>query len=204
MFVSIATVSYAQSAAVELPKKDRSFFSNPEKRTPCIIGDDINQDNFRVLRGNYIMLKHDNEKLNYLTAELRCFSKGDIVEYSIYFVLRSLYQPTNMKKGDTILLKTFDGDITETTLDYVSEKYDPFINSVTYTSTDQYWVTFSIVLDDAVINTLLNGVSKIRLQVYQDIADFNLKKDNISQFILDEYNQMEQALIKKRNFKEGF
>ena len=61
MFVSIATVSYAQSAAVELPKKDRSFFSNPEKRTPCIIGDDINQDNFRVLRGNYIMLKHDNE-----------------------------------------------------------------------------------------------------------------------------------------------
>ena len=109
-----------------------------------------------------------------------------------------------MKKGDTILLKTFDGDITETTLDYVSEKYDPFINSVTYTSTDQYWVTFSIVLDDAVINTLLNGVSKIRLQVYQDIADFNLKKDNISQFILDEYNQMEQALIKKRDFKEGF
>ena len=52
--------------------------------------------------------------------------------------------------------------------------------------------------------SLKKGFKKIRFEVNDNIYDVEPRKDNVSKFIIDEYNLIKEAFKTKRTFTDDF
>lgn len=172
-----------------------------QKIEPKIVSDKIDADGFRSIicsRRSACVEK----KTNSIGMGLSVLSKGDSICYYINFGIAS-ERKLGVNKNSPLLIKFGDGSVYTGAMEYSDEDaigtiilYNPIVKL--------YQITVQSVLADDIIDGLKYGVSKIRVEVNNDIYDVNIKEDNLSQFLLTEYDLLKNALSVKRSFGEGF
>ena len=71
----------------------------------------------------------------------------------------------------------------------------------TYTT---YILNFSATINEENFEQLQMGVSKIRVEVNHTPYDVILKNDNLSKFLIDEYNLINNSLMESKTFYDDF
>lgn len=205
LLFTAVSVSWAQNEAETPPKVESNLFGNPYKRTPLIVKDRISSNGVRFIWGNYnyARIGGNDKTKNLMVRVFATQLKDSIVNFYLRLGIRSADERIKVKQGSPVLFKLSDDSIVEK--HSLSEADD--IGTVTsimghvYT---EYYIYVDISLDGELINSIKKGLKKIRVEVNRDIYDVELKSDNISKFIIDEYMMIRKALHKKRDFREDF
>lgn len=174
---------------------------NPKKTKAEIISDKVNSDGFRYILGSERATSVDYDT-HYLLVSLGAYEKGDVQGYFLHWRYVWNVEP-RIKEGSPVLLKLGDNSRIELTIDNV---YIPLPNiTVVYNTTIKtynasFWT--NIAAED--IDKLEKGLTKIRVEIDNAPFDVVLKKDNISQFLIDEYNLIKEQLKEKKTFYDDF
>ena len=188
--------------------------SNPQKREVEIKTDEIDAEGTRRIicsqRVTYLKQKFIGKTEGNAVAMNLSATKREGEQPNIYLWINvwdfktSLCikenSPVLFKLGDDSILRTYvitgdEDNIGKTNFIYVNEYSRP---------TTMYEVYCAIKVDNEMIEAFKMGLKKIRLEVNNDIYDVNLKKDNISKFLLQEYEMIKAAFNTERSFEEGF
>lgn len=204
LFVLVSAVYVkAQDAATVPPKLVNSFFGNTNKRTPCILDDKISADGRRFLWGNYRSMKHTFDNKWAFFVGLLAIEKDESKLFQLRFFRTFTDVKPMVKDKSPVLFKFADGSVIETMISGDAEgKYE--CRDIMGHLVDTYELNFYVDLTQDIVDGLKKGFSKMRFELNNDIYDVEMKSDNISDFILQEYLLMQEALSKKRDFKEGF
>ena len=186
-----------------------SVFSNPQKYKAKIIEDKISNDGWRYIqcmyRCSYIGTStSENSVFAYV-----CGMQSDSIEYiNIGFIITSHDNPIRVKKNSPVLFKFGDNTVFESKSLNNSEDIIPNVRSAvvmgSVITVKDYKIHVFIPLTDELIVQLGKGLKKLRFELNGDIYDVSPRKDNLSQFIIDEYNLIKEALKEKRSFRDDF
>lgn len=127
----------------------------------------------------------------------------DEEKYLINFIITKANQPIKVKQESPILIKLGDDSVLTKTVFY-SHEFIPKVSSLLGVTATIYTTNFCVDFTEEEILLLEKGVKKFRLEVNNDKWDVEMKKDNISQFLLDEYKLIKESLSKDKNFTDDF
>lgn len=198
---------FAQSESIETPAKALSnFFKDWTKAKPEITRDDVSGKGVRWVWSSHRISKVSSKAgTNYVGVEIagRSFKNGAEPEFLLYFRFHDT-KSLKVEKNDPILFKfcddsVYEGVFTDDREDYLGTPFT-FGGHVVMT----YDIYPSMVIDEAFLNSLKKGLTKMRFEINDTAYDVVLKKDNLSQFILDSYELVKQRLSEKKDFRDGF
>lgn len=218
-FISILLLISAITVAAQPPVDNLNKMNmNPQKIKPGILSDKINSQGERIVYGKaqFMANKPDED------AETIGFGFGKPIPTSITtqtFFKSGCYGITinmvRMKKRSVpddakVLIKTSSGTIIETNVLEGCEAEETFYPVVNISMTTQkydeprYKMFCHIKLDQDQFTLIKEeGIQKFRIQTDIDYYDIELKKDNVSQFYVNEFLEIEK-LTKTGDFKDGF
>lgn len=140
---------------------------------------------------------------NDILVNLKAFANENDTVYKINCRLVSSKFEPNMKENSPMLLKLGDGTRLQLNVDFVYLPL-PHIMVMYGVTIRTYTLYFSAKISREEIGLLTAGLSKIRLEVNHAPFDVELKKDNISQFLIDEYNLINDCLKESKTFYDDF
>ncbi len=108
-----------------------------------------------------------------------------------------------IKEDTPALLKLGDDSRLELTINNVYIPL-PSISVVYYSTIKTYSASFWTDISEEDIVKLEKGLKKIRVEIDNAPFDVVLKKDNISPFLLEEYNLIKEQLKEKKTFYDDF
>ena len=152
-----------------------SVFSNPQRYIQC------------MYRCSYIGTStSENSVFAYV-----CGMQSDSIEYiNIGFIITSHDNPIRVKKNSPVLFKFGDNTVFESKSLNNSEDIIPNVRSAVVMGS-------VITVKDYKIHVFIPLTDEL-------IYDVSPRKDNLSQFIIDEYNLIKEALKEKRSFRDDF
>lgn len=120
--------------------------------------------------------------------------------YNVLFTF-SKDKPLVIKKGTKGLFKLADDSIVEVTC--ASDSEDRVGKYMGYHVT-LYTAHFTVDLDNELLQEFSKGISKMGFAVNEERLDYPLKKDNISDFILQSFMIVREEARKNAKFEDGF
>lgn len=140
---------------------------------------------------------------NGLNIGLEAFVSETDTTYKISCkIVSSKFEP-NMEEGSPALFKLRDGTLLELRVDFVYQPL-PQIMAMFGTTYTTYILNFSATINEENFEQLQMGVSKIRVEVNHTPYDVILKNDNLSKFLIDEYNLINNSLMESKTFYDDF
>lgn len=205
----ISNFSFSQDEAKKPPVSENvGLFANPQKAKPAIMKDKISSDGCRWIWGSSRCSYSNSIKGNIMHISVLGIQKEDTTEFRICSRLHSTDGNIHVKIDSPILLKFGDDTMLETKSLNNAEDIIPKVYTTSalgsHVTSTIYTIYVLIPLTDELLYSLNNGLKKVRFEVNNDIYDITLKKDNLSQFILEEYGLIKEAFEKKRSFKDDF
>ena len=200
---------WAQSDSTETKKpkysvqgeKSGTLPWNPQKTKAKIVSDKVNSDGFRHILGAERATSVEYNT-HYLLVSLGAYDTGSEHRYFLMWRYNWDVEPT-IKEGSPVLLKLGDNSRIELTIDNVYVPL-PDIMVVYHTTIKIYKASFWTEISAEDIENLAKGLTKIRVEINSAPFDVMLKKDNISQFLIEEYNLIKEQLKKKKSFYDDF
>lgn len=190
---------------------------NPQKIKPGILSDKTDTQNQRIIYGKAQMVNNlpdeDAEKIIMgkpipTAITTQAFYKNE--QYGITINMVRMKKRAILSEAP-VLIKTQNGTVIETkTLEGSNpeETYQTVVNISMTTknySEPRYKMYCHIILTPSMIDQIENeGISKLRIQTDQDYYDIELKKDNLSQFYIEELHMIAEALTTSKGFRDGF
>lgn len=139
---------------------------------------------------NKIVTRHNKERVPLIKETF--YNICYLIPVSLLMLILSLFM--NLNYGKQVGFEIVNSYIN------ISISYHRLIYSVFYT----YDIYAYIELTDELIDGLKKGFKKIRFEVNDNIYDVEPRKDNVSKFIIDEYNLIKEAFKTKRTFTDDF
>ena len=87
---------------------------------------------------------------------------------------------------------------------YANDDLLPIVRSAMGVTVTLYPAIISFDVTDEQMQELSKGIKKVRYEVNNNVEDLTLKKDNISAFLVEEYNYLKEIMSKERHFDDGF
>lgn len=209
MCCSISSRAQTDSTKVKKPKftvrenKPDALVWDKRKTKAKILSDDVNSDGLRHITTSERTTMSSSEDKAFIVS-LRAFeSESDGVRYCLEWkYVRSGVEP-NIKEGSPVLLKLGNDSILSLSINDVYTPI-PYITVVYYSTIKLYTTYFFTYISEEELTLLGNGVKKVRAEIDNAPFDVVLKKDNISQFILEEYGLIKELLKEKKSFYDDF
>lgn len=175
--------------------------SNMFRKDKAEIWDDaIDSEGNRIINCSLRLTKSIKHEIS---LGLCATKKTDQEKYAINFIISKANQPINVKQGSSILIKLGDDSVLTKTVSY-SREFPPKFSTMFSVTTKIYTINFGVDFTEDEIESLEKGIKKFRFEVNNDRWDVEMKKDNISQFLLDEYKLVKESLSKEKNFSDDF
>lgn len=179
---------------------------NPLKNKAAIEKDEVSADGMRQITGtNRALNIVKSEKYGSILVNLEASQRDSIFVFYLRFYVDNIDKPLYIADGSPILIKGNDGKVLNLNFAHGSE--DKLGNVERWGSLilTRYIIYPRLELTNDVVTQLRSGgISKIRIELNGDICDIELKKDNISQFIYDEFLLLRNAIKTKRSFYDNF
>ena len=202
----LALTSFAQDEAQTPVQALQDLFSNPQKRKPKIAKDKVASDGTRWVWGDYrysyVGSSTKQKSVRMMVVGTQSESLG--VNYMVCFAIHEADTPLSIKKDSPILIKFGDDSILQTKSLFHDEDKVGYLHTLPHSTFYTYDVYAYIPITDELLTGLQKGFKKIRFEVNDDIYDIEPKKDNVSEFILEEYKLIKDALQTKRSFADDF
>lgn len=183
---------------------------NPMKNKPAIVSDAINSEGYRVVTAqnraiNKVLDDREENAIGSVLVYPYALQKDDYTVYKLALLMDKVNRPISVDSGTPVLLKTKSGEVYELAIDNGdSDNLGKVERYMSYVYT-RYKITPTIVITPEIVQRIKDeGITKIRFELNGDICDVNFKKDNISQFIYDEFILIQEALKSKRSFSDDF
>lgn len=206
LFLPIALNSIAQDDAMTPVQAIQDLFSNPQKRKPKIAKDKIAADGSRWVWGDYrysyVGSSTKQKSVRMMVVGTQSESIG--TNYMVCFAIHEADTPLSIKKDSPVLIKFGDDSVLQTKNLFHDEDKVGVLHTLTYSTFYTYDVYAYIPITEELINGLKKGFKKIRFEVNDNIYDVEPKKDNVSEFILEEYELIKNAIQTKRTFTDDF
>ena len=206
IFLPLALTSFAQEAAETPVQVLQDMFSNPQKRKPKIAKDKIASDGTRWVWGDYrysyIGSSTKQKSVRMMVVGTQSESLG--TNYMVCFGIHEADTPLEIKKDSPVLIKFGDDSVLQTKNLFHDDDKIGFLHTLTYSHFYTYDIYAYVPITDELLQGLQKGFKKIRFEVNDDLYDIEPKKDNVSEFILEEYNLIKEAIQTKRSFTEDF
>lgn len=180
-------------------------FWYPKKTQVGIYKDNVNSKGHRFILTSGRTL---DKPSSLLTCQAYLGSISSEHMNPIYELSFNLYLLSNDKlsveKDSPILIKLSDGEILR--LKVLSDAEDLFGYSyfITNSLVTSYSAVVSAEINDEVMNKIKIGISKIRFEVNNEPVDIILHKDNISNFLYQNYELLKEQVKLKKNYEDGF
>lgn len=205
-FFPLALTSFAQEAAETPVQVLQDMFSNPQKRKPKIAKDKIASDGTRWVWGDYrysyVGASTKQKSVRIMVVGTQSESLG--TNYMVCFAIHEADTPLTIKKDSPVLVKFGDDSVLQTKNLFHDEDKVGFLHTLTYSTFYTYDIYAYIPITDELLEGLQKGFKKIRFEVNDNIYDIEPKKDNVSDFILEEYKLIKDAIQTKRSFTDDF
>lgn len=209
MCCSISSRAQTDSTEVKKPKftvrenKPDALVWDKRKTKAKILSDDVNSDGLRHITTSERTTMSSSEDKAFIVS-LRAFeSESDGVRYCLEWkYVRSGVEP-NIKEGSPVLLKLGNDSILNLNINNVYTPF-PYISAVYYSTIKIYTTYFHTYIREEDLKLLEKGLKKIRTEIDNAPFDVVLKKDNISQFLLEEYNLIKEQMKEKKTFYDDF
>lgn len=174
---------------------------NPKKTKAKIYSDKVNSDGFRHILGTERATSVENNT-HYLLVSLGAYDTGNEHKFYLHWRYWWSVEPS-FKEGSPVLLKLGDNSRIELKINnfYVPL---PIVTVVYYSTIKTYTAYFWTEIAEEDIEKLAKGLTKIRVEINNAPFDVVLNKDNISQFLLEEYNLIKEQLKEKKTFYDDF
>lgn len=174
---------------------------NPKKTKAKIYSDKVNSDGFRHILGTE-RATSVNLDTHYLLVSLGAYDTGNEHRFYLHWTYWWDVEPS-FKEGSPVLLKLGDNSRIELKINsfYIPL---PIVTVVSYSTIKTYTANFWTEIAEEDIEKLAKGLTKIRVEINNEPFDVVLKKDNISQFLLEEYNLIKEQLNAKKTFYDDF
>lgn len=205
LFITLSSIVYAQNDVTTPPKALKEFFSNPQKRKASIAKDAISSDGVRWIWGDYrYSFIGTSTKEKSVRIMVLGMQKDTIITYQVCLGIHAADTKLRIEKDSPVLIKFGDNSIYKTKNLFFDEDNVGEAHTLTYSVFYTYDIYAYIELTDELLDGLKKGFKKIRFEVNGDIYDVEPRKDNVSQFIIDEYNLIKEAFNTKRSFTDDF
>lgn len=199
------SLMFAQGDVVSPPSVLKDIFSNPQKRKPAIVKDKISSDGTRWVWGDYrysyVGTSTKEKSVRIMVLGLQTNGEDN---FRVCFGIHAADTKLKVQKDSPVLIKFGDDSVYNTKSLYSDEDNVGEAHVLRYSTFYTYDIYVYIDLTDELLSNLSKGFKKIRFEINNDIYDVEPRKDNVSQFIIEEYSLINQALEKKRDFKEDF
>lgn len=202
----LALTSYAQEEAESPVQVLQDVFSNPQKRKPKIAKDKIASDGTRWVWGDYrySYVGSSTKQKSVRMMVVGTQRKDLTINYMICFGIHEADTPLTIKEGSPVLVKFGDDSVLQTKNLFHDEDKVGLLHTLTYSHFYTYDIYAYVPITDELLDGLQKGFKKIRFEVNDDIYDIEPKKDNVSEFILEEYKLIKDAIQTKRTFTDDF
>lgn len=205
VFMLLSLMAHAQNSAITPPKAIKELFSNPQKRKASIAKDEISSDGLRWIWGDYrYSFIGTSTKERSLRIMVLGIQRDSIITYQICFGIHEADTKLRIEKDSPVLIKFGDDSVYKTKNLFYDEDTVGESHVLTYSVFYTYDIYAYIELTDELIDGLKKGFKKIRFEVNDNIYDVEPRKDNVSKFIIDEYNLIKEAFKTKRTFTDDF
>lgn len=175
---------------------------DPKNVSPGISVDKVDSNGFRVILGNS-RTTSVKSRGNSVGVAVDAYHKGDSTIVYLHFRF-SGFQPLKVEQNSSVLMKYVDDTVYQGRIANGGEDIVGQVLTLYPVKYVLYQVSADIILDDSMFNHIKSGIKKFRFEVNGNIYDVELKDDNISSFIAEEYNLINQSLSNERDFIEGF
>lgn len=197
---------YMLSVHAQLTQKaiDQMFKTtwNPQKNKVGIWDDAVNSDGFRQVCGVHRVTNSTTPKSD-LFIGMVALGKGDDVVYRVnFFTWRNF--AIHVKEDSPFLIKLGDDSRMDCVVTYANDDLLPIVRSAMGVTVTLYPAIISFDVTDEQMQELSKGIKKVRYEVNNNVEDLTLKKDNISAFLVEEYNYLKEIMSKERHFDDGF
>lgn len=176
---------------------------NEFKIQSSIIDDRINESSERVVCSSFRKLKAEAPEPIGLSMGFVGMVVRDSVRINLNFFLQRSIKSINVPEGTYVLIKLSDGSVLKKYVEYSYEPM-PVVTSLLGQVFNMYYRNIAVNLTQEELHLLLQGFSKVRLEVNSNIFDYNIKKNNIIDFLAESYNLVSSRLLKKRSFDDDF
>ena len=183
-------------------KKINQFRWNPQKTKAEIWEDAVNSTGFRQIECSFrVTANKDYEKVAHVG--LSAFSVKDSTEFHLNFIITKEYK-VSVREGSPVLIKFGDDSRLNLTVHHERNDYIGTTMNALGKYITTYDVVFSCIVAPADIERMKLGMKKIRVELNNNVYDIDLTKDNLSAFLVEEYNLINEALGTVRNFDDDF
>lgn len=201
--LALSGIVHAQNIHTPPEIKVESIYTNPQKRKPSIAKDGKDSLGIRYIWGvsrlSYVGMNPDK---NHLHVSLMGKVQAEGISYHIVFTAINNDVPIRTQNGTAVLLKYSDGTIMESKNEYDGETRITLMQGFG-SNYNRYDVTIIAPVSESDIHRMQIGLSKIRVIIDGSNYDVTLKKDNISSFLLQEYDMIkERAGIDNHNYDD--
>lgn len=206
LFLPLALTSYAQNEAETPVQAIQDLFSNPQKRKSKIAKDKIAADGSRWVWGDYrysyVGSSTQQKSVRMMVVGTQSESIG--TNYMVCFGIHEADIKLTIEKDSPVLIKFGDDSVLQTKNLFYDEDLVGEPHVLTYSTFYTYDIYAYIPVTEELLAGLQKGFKKIRFEVNGDIYDVEPKKDNVSEFILEEYKLIKEAIQTKRSFTDDF
>ena len=192
--VSVSAKSQISQAGWD---KGTKFFRSMR---PSIVDDAVNEDGFRRIYCNVGTISQKNDVICFAVSGF----KRDSDQYCrLNFVYSKAERKPTVSIGDPILLKLGNDSTYRLNIVHVQE-FLPQVKHIGSTVYTLYSILFSCELTENEIEAFQHGTKKFRFEINDDKWDIEPKKDTFSQFVIDEYNLIQEAFTVEKKFEDDF
>lgn len=171
---------------------------NPMKNKVEVWGDDVDGEGRRTINSS---MRAINAKGSSVVIGLYAKVKDGNVQYGINMYYTDS-KHNSLREGSPVLIKLGDDSRLELSTLFV---YDmPPVTISLFGARSVYYCFLSCAITEEQIMQFAKGLKKIRFEANGSSRDVEVKKDNISQFLIDSFNLVKDSASTAKSFDDGF
>lgn len=168
-----------------------------------IVSDEVTSDGVRHIHGS-LEIARDFKDREVFSIGLGAIQTPDSVVDFLLSVKVIEMGPYHIKKGNVLLLKTFEGEVvTLSAMDDFDASVRDVHNVNGYVYSDYSTIAIYPITKQQILS-LIKGVSKIRQETFTGTHNKEFKKDKMGDILKEEYILINKSLRTSKNIYDGF